>query len=83
MDLDAGLNAAIQGSPVLFVIGGLTLNGTMYLGNAANSAFGSVFFGDNLNAPGSLLGNGTVVFSGTRMAAIFWPMAGKGLALRR
>ena len=51
---------------MLKVDGGLTLNGTMYLGNAASSAFGDVYFGDNLNAPGSLVGNGTVVFGGTQ-----------------
>ena len=68
MDLDAGLNASIQGSEcVLHVDGGLTLNGTMYLGNTASSALGTVIFGDNLNAPGSLLGTGTVVFGGTNV----------------
>ena len=71
MDLDAGLNAALQGSPQLRVIGGMTLNGTMYLGNAASSAFGDVYFGDNLNAPGSLVGNGTVVFGGTSIGGNF------------
>jgi len=64
MDLDAGLNASLQRSPYLVVLGGLTLNGTMYLGNAASSAVGSVTFGDNLHSPGSLIGTGTVVFSG-------------------
>jgi RHS repeat-associated protein len=67
MDLDAGLNASLQASPIVNVDGGLTLNGTMYLGNTASSAFGTVIFGDNLNAPGSLVGTGTVVFGGTRV----------------
>ncbi len=65
MDLDAGLNASLQNSPEVKVDGGLTLNGTAYLGNAASSAFGSITFGDNLNSPGSLEGTGTVVFSGS------------------
>jgi RHS repeat-associated protein len=66
MDLDAGLSPAIQGSAEFVnVHGGLTLNGTMYLGNAATSVFGTVTFGDSVNVPDSLLGSGTVVFSGS------------------
>ena len=69
MDLDAGLNASLQASPRLQVDGGLTLYGTMYLGNAASSAFGDITFGDNLNPPDSLTGTGTVVFSGANTGA--------------
>ncbi len=81
MDFDGGLNPSIQGTSLfLIVIGGLTLNGTMFLGNAANTAFGSVYFGDRFNAPGSLDGNGTVVFSGASTGgnAIFNDWAGPG-----
>ncbi len=46
------------------VFGGLVLNGTMSLGNAAGNTSGSVYFGDTGAAAGSLTGNATVVFGG-------------------
>ena len=83
MDLDAGLNASLQNSPTLRVDGGLTLNGTMYLGNAASSALGSIIFGDNTNAPGSLVGSGTVVFSGGSTGGSISPTGGAARAGKR
>ncbi len=58
----------MQGANVT-IFGGLPLNGTLYLGNAAGSTYGRVYFA-NANAPaGALTGNATVVFGG-------WPVGG-------
>ena len=62
MDFDGGYNAALQESGYLNILGGLTLNGTMYLGNAADTIYAEVIFGNYYYAGGNLLGNGTIVF---------------------
>jgi RHS repeat-associated protein len=46
----------------LTIDNGLVLNGTMYLGNATNSDYGYLAFGNSSNAAGSLTGTGTVMF---------------------
>jgi membrane-associated phospholipid phosphatase len=58
MDLSQQQNANVR------VYGGLTLNGTMLLGNAAGTTYGRLYFADSSSAAGSLLGNATVVFGG-------------------
>ena len=47
------------------VDGGLTVNGTIFLGNGLFTSNGVLQFGDNTHAPGALEGNATVVMGGT------------------
>jgi hypothetical protein len=54
-----------QQNPRVTVYGGLTLNGTMLLGNAAGSTYGRVVFGNSSSAAGSLTGTATIVFGGS------------------
>jgi RHS repeat-associated protein len=63
MDMDGGSPAGGFGFEAeLTVYSGLTLNGTMYLGNVGNTAYAEVTFGDNAHLPGAIMGNGTIDF---------------------
>ncbi|MDB5302930.1 MAG: tandem-95 repeat protein, partial [Phycisphaerales bacterium] len=60
-DMDA---VASQGGAAS-ISNGLTLNGTMTIGNAAGTRSGFVTMGDNVFSPGTLGGNATIVFGGS------------------
>ena len=59
LDLTRQANASVR------VYGGLPLNGTLSLGDAAGSTYGRIYFGDGGSPAGALTGTGTVVFGGT------------------
>ncbi len=63
--LNGDLDMSRLGTSSLRVIGGLVLNGTAMLGNAAGTTAATLFFGDSSVASGSLTGNATVVFGGS------------------
>ena len=63
------IDAATQSGNVT-VYDGLTLNGTLSLGNAGGSTSGQILFGDSTHATGSLAGTGTVVFGASASNSI-------------
>jgi hypothetical protein len=64
MTVNGDLDLSQQPNVYIFVYGRLVLNGTMYLGNASGSTYGSVNFANNYSETASLTGNATVVFGG-------------------
>ncbi|HEV3343404.1 MAG TPA: hypothetical protein VG125_23735, partial [Pirellulales bacterium] len=59
--VDGIIDAATQSGKVT-VYDGLTLNGTLSLGNTGGSTSGQILFGDSTHAADSLMGTGAVVF---------------------
>src|SRR5205814_3522212 len=64
LTVNGALDGAKLRSASVTILGGLVLNGTLSLGNAAGTTAGSVTFGTFNTAAGSLTGNGTIVFGG-------------------
>jgi hypothetical protein len=62
------VNGIIDGSQIpgaiAGILGGLTLNGTMYLGNASGTVSTNLYFGNGGSPAGNLMGTGTVTFGG-------------------
>jgi len=54
----------IGDTSLLNVLGGLTLNDTMSIGDVAGTTYGRVYFGNSSSAAGTLAGTGTVVIGG-------------------
>jgi RHS repeat-associated protein len=52
------------------VYDGLTLNGTLSLGNSGGSTSGQIMFGDSTHAAGGLMGTGAVVFGASASNSI-------------
>ena len=63
------IDAATQSGNVT-VYDGLTLNGTLSLGNTGGSTSGQILFGDNTHAADGLTGTGTVVFGASSSDSI-------------